>query len=86
MKKLTIIMPALNEELNIREAVLDALRTVEKDGLDAELIIVNDGSADKTADVIQGCISKDSSRIKVINHEKPEGIRSEEHTSELQSH
>lgn len=74
MKKLTIVMPALNEEMNISEAISDCLTALEECGIDGELIVINDGSADRTAGLMEEkrLIHKD--RIRVIDHDRPEGV------------
>ena len=48
---ISIIMPALNEEDHIAAAVTDTLRAFDALGLEAELIVVNDGSTDRTAEI-----------------------------------
>jgi glycosyltransferase involved in cell wall biosynthesis len=45
---LTIIVPALNEERTIRE-VVDRLLSLNAS---TQIIVVNDGSSDKTADIL----------------------------------
>lgn len=53
MDKLYIIMPAYNEEKNIK-GVIDAwYPIVEKTGAESRLVIINDGSKDGTFDVMQ---------------------------------
>jgi glycosyltransferase involved in cell wall biosynthesis len=45
---LSIVMPAFNEELNIREAVLQAVGIGRGFGADYEVVVVDDGSDDRT--------------------------------------
>ena len=50
--KLSIIIPAYNEEHTI-ETVIDAVKSVKhQDNLEKEIIIVNDGSTDRTAQIL----------------------------------
>jgi glycosyltransferase involved in cell wall biosynthesis len=49
--KLSIIIPVYNEEQTIRE-IVDRVLDVELDGIEKEIIIANDGSSDRTRDVI----------------------------------
>lgn len=70
---LSIIMPALNEEDNIKNAVENSLSALKKYGIDGEVIVINDGSIDKTASIIQMLIKKNAN-IKLINHNIPCGI------------
>ena len=48
MKSLSVVFPAFNEEANIRSVVEDAYRTIPKLASIFEIIVVNDGSTDKT--------------------------------------
>ena len=53
MEKLYIVIPAYNEEQNIR-GVIDAwYPIVEKIGNDSKLVIINDGSKDNTFEIMQ---------------------------------
>lgn len=62
----SIIVPAFNEEDSIASTVknLSDLRT--KHSLNCEIIVVNDGSTDKTAEVLEDL--KDTSDFKFINN------------------
>lgn len=75
MKKysLSVIMPALNEEKNIKNAVTATLKAFEKYNINGEIIIVNDGSTDNTAEIIQK-LSEELDNIKIITHLTPGGI------------
>lgn len=70
---LSVVMPALNEELNIEKAVLSTLKAIEKYDIDGEVLVVNDGSTDKTREIVENII-KSGSKVKILNHEKPQGI------------
>jgi dolichol-phosphate mannosyltransferase len=72
-KDLSVIITALNEEGNILDAIT-AVEAVLKDfQINGEIIIVNDGSTDRTAEIVNSRSQKDSS-LKVINHAKPRGV------------
>ncbi|OGH99369.1 MAG: hypothetical protein A2039_05620 [Candidatus Melainabacteria bacterium GWA2_34_9] len=75
MKKysLSVIMPALNEEKNIEKAVINTLTALNKHEINGEIIIVNDGSTDNTANIARE-LSKNIDNLKIITHKKPEGI------------
>jgi glycosyltransferase involved in cell wall biosynthesis len=49
-KSVTIIIPAFREENNIEAAIDNALRTAQQVSLDYEIIVVDDGSPDKTGE------------------------------------
>lgn len=70
---LSVIMPALNEEKNIQMAVRNAIAALDDLNINGEIIVVNDGSTDRTEDIIKSLIEKDS-RIKMVKHRVPRGI------------
>ena len=55
MKKLSIIIPAYNEGRTIT-AILERVLAVDLQGIEKELVIVNDCSKDNTAEVVEGFI------------------------------
>lgn len=58
---LTVIAPALNEEAGIREFCKQTLAAADAcEGWDWEILIVDDGSTDQTADLIRACRKNDS--------------------------
>lgn len=66
---ITLIMPAYNEEKDIANSI----RSIQNQTVSSfELIIVNDGSSDKTAEIIEETIKGDS-RIKFINPQSKVG-------------
>lgn len=70
---ISIIMPALNEEKNIILAVNNSLKASEDFGISAEVVVVDDGSRDKTAGLVSEAAKKDS-RIRILHHDYPMGI------------
>lgn len=48
MESLYIIIPAYNEEENIRKVAVEWHEVVEKIGDNSKLVIINDGSKDST--------------------------------------
>ena len=49
---LSFIMPAHNEEDVIEDTVKKCLETIEKEGLSGEVIVANDGSVDRTGEIL----------------------------------
>lgn len=59
MTKLSIVIPAYNEERNLKRGVLSEVRDfLEKKDLDYEVIVVDDGSSDQSAELIKRYLSK----------------------------
>lgn len=69
----TVIMPSLNEERNIVSAINNTLAAFEDFNINGEIIVVNDGSRDKTEELVQGILRKDK-RVSMIKHATAQGI------------
>jgi dolichol-phosphate mannosyltransferase len=69
----SIVVPSLNEEHNIENTVKNCLKALEDFKINGEILVINDGSTDKTADIVKNIMSNDN-RIKLINHSSPQGI------------
>jgi glycosyltransferase involved in cell wall biosynthesis len=63
---ISLVMPAYNEEANIRRVISDGLKELRKLTNDFEIVVVNDASTDKTRAIVEDMIKKDK-RIKLIN-------------------
>lgn len=48
---LSVVIPAYNEEGAVRETIEDVRKTLEDAGVEHEIIVVNDGSTDRTLEV-----------------------------------
>ena len=72
-ESLSIVIPAYNEEGNLANLIRETLNDAKKVTSDFEVIIVNDGSADKTA-FIADSLAKTYKNIKVLHHEKNQGL------------
>lgn len=51
MSSLSIVMPAYNEEANVEKAVEHVSAVAQQLGMDYEIILVNDGSRDRTGEI-----------------------------------
>lgn len=69
---LSIVMPAYNEQENIREVVKSAILFLKKRKIDGEVVIVDDGSTDKTVKILLS-LARLYKNLKIISHEKNEG-------------
>ncbi len=65
-------MPAYNEEGNIAATIMDATKAAKTVANDYEIIVVNDGSRDKTVEIVTG-LSQLDPHIRLINHSKNRG-------------
>lgn len=70
--KLSIVMPAYNEEKLIYNSIMETIRIVESFVPDFEVIAVNDGSKDNTKKEIERAAQKDG-RIKLVSSDKNRG-------------
>jgi len=67
INELSVFLPTYNEEGNIKKVVLDTKKSLAGIASKWELIIVNDGSKDKTREIAEELVKSDK-RIRVINH------------------
>ena len=73
MLTLSFIMTALNEEDNVFDAIVDCSRALDGYGIQGELIIVDDGSTDRTGRIISELMETDR-RIRMVKHDTPQGV------------
>ncbi len=72
MKKISIFIPAFNEEACIRETI-DALSNVSNTlNWDMELIVIDDGSTDRTAEIVENAI-REYPFLRLVKHEHNQG-------------
>jgi glycosyltransferase involved in cell wall biosynthesis len=63
----SIVLPAFNEEENIEQAIDEATVTARRLLSGHEILVVDDGSTDRTAELVAGMASEDP-RVRVISH------------------
>lgn len=68
----SVIIPAYNEENNIVEALRDATEALAGIG-EYEFIVVNDGSTDRTGEILKSLAKKDT-HITILTHKKNMGF------------
>jgi glycosyltransferase involved in cell wall biosynthesis len=69
---LSVFFPAYNDSGTIASLVISAIRTAQRLTPDFEIIVVNDGSADSTADILNDLAEK-YPQVRVIHHERNKG-------------
>jgi dolichyl-phosphate beta-glucosyltransferase len=72
--QVSIVVPAYEEEERLGDSIREILAYVRENGIDAELIVVDDGSRDRTAEVAkQVCGEFESAKTQVIRYETNRG-------------
>lgn len=71
--EITAVMPALNEEGNLAAAAANVLESFERMGINGQLLIINDGSSDRTGEMAHE-LSEKHTNVGVIHHNSPQGI------------
>ena len=69
---LSIVVPALNEQDNVAPLVEQVQAGVRDAGVDAELIVVDDGSDDATLDRLRE-LAEDRAWLTVLHRDRPQG-------------
>ncbi len=69
VRELSVFFPLFNEEGNVVEAVRKAKEVLNKLKIKYEILLINDGSTDKTGQIINELAKKDPN-IRAIHHEK----------------
>ena len=64
---ISVFYPCYNEEGNIERVIQEAMEILPRVAEDYEIIIVNDGSTDRTADIANR-LARENRRIRVVHH------------------
>jgi len=72
VKELSVFFPAYNEEVALRETIEKADKVLQKIAEEYEILIINDGSKDKTREIADR-LAKKNKRIRVIHHPQNRG-------------
>jgi dolichol-phosphate mannosyltransferase len=75
LRRLSIVVLALNEEDNIALMINEMLPVARRTLDDFEIIMINDGSTDRTGEIMEVLV-KDNPEVRVVHHPEPEGIGS----------
>ncbi len=70
---LSIIVPVYNEEEFLEAAILRALNASLPDGLESEIVAVDDGSTDASSRILRDLVAAHPTRIRVFRHEVNSG-------------
>ena len=72
-KTLSLIVPALNEEGNIRQTCESIIRPAEKHLSDYEILVFDDGSTDQTSEVVKELLSRNP-HLRLFRNPTPRGL------------
>lgn len=72
VRELSVVLPAFNEEPNIDRVVRDCAAYLDPTGLDYELVVVNDGSRDKTGEILDH-LKSEFPRLRPQHHPQNRG-------------
>lgn len=70
--KLSVVIPAYNEEGNIEKTVKEIYQTLSHSGINHEILVVNDNSKDRTLQVLQS-LQKEIDTLRFVTNEGPNG-------------
>jgi len=70
--RLSIVLPAHNEEENVESAIAEATAAAERLVAGHEIVVVDDGSTDSTAARVRGLAAADP-RIRLVQHDRNRG-------------
>src|SRR6516225_1855440 len=69
---LSLVIPAFNEEAGIRQAIAEADETLAALARDYEILIVDDGSRDATAEIVAEA-ARTRPRVRLLRHAENRG-------------
>ncbi len=72
VRRLSVVLPAYNEEPNVERVVREVVAHLDGLGLDYELIVVDDGSADRTGELLDR-LQAELPRLRPQHHAKNRG-------------
>jgi glycosyltransferase involved in cell wall biosynthesis len=67
LSSLSLVIPSYNDESTVGRLITDAAQLLDEICPDYEIIVINDGSKDKTGEVLQQA-AKANNHIRLINH------------------
>ena len=68
MPSLSIVLPAYNEEANVAAAVEEVSQVARTLGTDYEIILVNDGSRDRTGEIARADLAPHIPNFRLVEH------------------
>jgi len=72
MYSISTVLPAFNEGKNIAGMIIDLISVLERLAPDHEIVVVDDGSRDPTAEVVRQ-MAREYPQVRLIQHERNQG-------------
>ncbi len=72
LASLSVVLPAYNEEAVIRQTISRAISVLSRWTDDFEIVVVDDGSKDRTKECVEFA-AQDDDRVKLVNHSTNKG-------------
>jgi glycosyltransferase involved in cell wall biosynthesis len=72
VRELSVVLPAYNEEANIERVVRQVIAYLAPTGVDYEVLPVNDGSRDRTAEILNA-LQREDPRVRPQHHAQNRG-------------
>lgn len=73
-RPLSVVVPAFNEELRLRASLEELVRVLRESRDAFEILVVDDGSQDRTAEIVRGCAKHhETGMIRLLTHETNRG-------------
>jgi glycosyltransferase involved in cell wall biosynthesis len=69
---LSVVLPAYNEEQALPDTLQEILNYFDRRKVEGEIVVVDDGSCDRTAEVVREWQQRDS-RVRLLQHQKNRG-------------
>jgi glycosyltransferase involved in cell wall biosynthesis len=73
MTRLSVVLPAFNEQESVRTAVERALEVLPELADEWEVIVVDDGSTDRTAEVLDDLLHDRYPQLRLVQHDVNHG-------------
>jgi glycosyltransferase involved in cell wall biosynthesis len=62
---LSVVIPTFNEEAHIAQTIGEVVATIDRLGLGADVVVVDDGSSDRTAAIVEGA-ARSEPRVRLV--------------------